>query len=116
MVFGKQLPQGSESNRWHADGVRVENISWNHNVGPPREDFSIMRELQFEPEHFNDRIIFMLKYNDIEWGENGNTEKCETNSVTVANCARRFPLSNLDQRSNVTELIRINQTENGQDC
>ena len=25
-------------------------------------------------------------------GERGNTEKCETNSVTVANCARRFPL------------------------
>ena len=27
-----------ESNRWHADGVQVENIHRNHNVGPPRED------------------------------------------------------------------------------
>ena len=33
MVFGKY-----ESNRRHADGVRVENIPRNHNVGPLRED------------------------------------------------------------------------------
>ena len=38
MVFGKQLLQGTESNRWNADGVRVENIPRNHSVGPPRED------------------------------------------------------------------------------
>ena len=38
MVFGKQSRQGCESNRWHADGVRVENIHRNHGVGPPRED------------------------------------------------------------------------------
>ena len=38
MVFGKQSLQGSESNRRDADGVRVENISRNHSVGPPRED------------------------------------------------------------------------------
>ena len=38
MVFGKQWLQGYESNRRHADGVRVENIPRNHNVGPPRED------------------------------------------------------------------------------
>ena len=31
-------------------------------------------------------------YNDIIWGERGNTEKCEMNSVTVANYARRFLL------------------------
>ena len=30
--------QRDESNRRHADGVRVENIHRNHNVGPPRED------------------------------------------------------------------------------
>ena len=30
--------QGYESNRWYADGVPVENIPRNHNVGPPRED------------------------------------------------------------------------------
>ena len=28
---------------------------------------SLMRDLQCEPEHFKDRIIFMSMYNDIEW-------------------------------------------------
>ena len=34
----------------------------------------------------------MSMYNDIVWGERGNTEKCVMNSVTVANYARRFLL------------------------
>ena len=34
MVFGKQSLQRYESNRRNADGVRVENIARNHNVGP----------------------------------------------------------------------------------
>ena len=34
----------------------------------------------------------MSMYNDIIWVERGNTEKCEMNSVTVANYARRFLL------------------------
>ena len=38
MVVGKQSLQGYESNRRNADGVRVENIPRNQNVGPPRED------------------------------------------------------------------------------
>ena len=36
--YSEQSIQGYESNRWHADGVRVENIPRNHNVGPPRGD------------------------------------------------------------------------------
>ena len=38
MVCGKQSLQRYESNRQNADGVRVENIPRNHNVGPPEED------------------------------------------------------------------------------
>ena len=38
MVFGKQSLQGYVSNRRHVDGVRVENIHKNHNVGLARED------------------------------------------------------------------------------
>ena len=38
MVFRQQSLQGYESNRWHADGVRVENIPRNHSFGPPQED------------------------------------------------------------------------------
>ena len=31
----------------------------------------LMKDLQCEPEQFNDRIIFMSMYNDITWGEKG---------------------------------------------
>ena len=51
-----------------------------------------MIELQCEPEQFEGRIIFMSLYNDSKWRKRVNTEKCETNSVTVANNARRFLL------------------------
>ena len=50
-----------------------------------------MTELRCELEQFKVRFIFMSVYNDIEWREQGNTEKCDNNSVTVANYARRFP-------------------------
>ena len=33
----------------------------------------------------------MSMYNDIEWGAKGNKERCEYNSQTVADYARRFP-------------------------
>ena len=48
---------------------------------------SLMRDLQCEPEHFKDRIIFLLMYNDIAWGEKRKTERCEHNSKTVADYA-----------------------------
>ena len=51
----------------------------------------LMKDLLCEPEHFNNRIIFMSMYNDIVWEEKGNTERCEYQSQTVANYARRFP-------------------------
>ena len=53
------------------------------------------------------------------YGENEETQKkCETNSVTDANYAPRFPFGrwsfwDLDQRRNGTELILINQMEIG---
>ena len=52
----------------------------------------VKTELQCKPEQFEGRILFMSVYNDMIRGEQGNHEKCETNSVTVVNCARRFPL------------------------
>ena len=52
---------------------------------------NLMKDLQCESEQVNDRIIFMSMYNDIVWREEGNKEKCVTNSVTLAKYARRFP-------------------------
>ena len=49
-----------------------------------------MRDLQCESEHFKGRIIFTSMSNDIEWEAKGNNERCEYNSQTVADYARRF--------------------------
>ena len=50
---------------------------------------NLMKDLQWESEQVNDRIIFMSMYNDIVWREEGNTEKCVTNSITNAKYACR---------------------------
>ena len=74
---------------------------------------SVMRDLQCEPEHFFDRIIFMPMYNDIAWGEKANTESCENNSQAVAENARKFPgchWSFLEKR-NCMELTQTNPTD-----
>ena len=62
---------------------------------------SLMTDLQCELEHFKGRII-MSMYNDLEWGAKGNKERCEDNSQTVADYARRFPRGHWSRR----ELVR----------
>ena len=91
MVFEKQSLRGYESNRRHADGVRVDNIPGITTMGFLEKIQSLMKDLQCEPEHFNGRIIFMSMYTDIAWQEKGNKERCEYNSQTVANYACKFP-------------------------
>ena len=48
-------------------------------LGILKEIQQFMTELQCELEQFKWRIIFMSMYNDIGWGEQGNTEKCDDN-------------------------------------
>ena len=61
-------------------------------LGILEEIQKIMKDLQCEPEQFKDRIIFTSIYNDIVWREERSAEKCEHNSLTVANYARIFLL------------------------
>ena len=60
-------------------------------LGDLRRFKKLMTDLQCEPENFKGRIFFMPMYSDIAWQEKGNKERCEYNSQTVANCARKFP-------------------------
>ena len=53
----------------------MEDIRRMHDVGHPRRYSKNMTSLQCEPEHFDDRIIFMSMYNDIFFGENEQTQK-----------------------------------------
>ena len=105
------------------DGMQTE-FEWK--IFPGFTTLGILEEIQkltegiqCEPEHFNDRIIFMSMKNDIAWRENGNTKTCVQNSIEVAKYARRFPCEvvghswDLDQKLNGTGPILINQTAIG---
>ena len=72
------LLQRYESNWRNTDGVRVENIP----LGFLEKIQKLIADLQCEPEHFKDMIIFMSMYNDIVWHAKGNQEQCEYNSKT----------------------------------
>ena len=49
-----------------------------------------MQDRNIEPEYFEDRIIFMSMFNDIEWTRRGNSEQCVSNSEKVMKYAKRF--------------------------
>ena len=89
----KQSLQGCEFDRRHADGIRVENIPRNHNVGRPREDsksndktYSVNLSTS-QTESCSCQCTTTLN------GKQKETKKCEYNSQTVANCVRKFPRS-----------------------
>ena len=57
-----------------------------------KEIEEIMTGLQTIPEEFEDRIIFMSMFNDIDWTQKGNYKECFSNSDKVKDFAKRFPL------------------------
>ena len=78
------------------DGMPTE-FEWNvfpgfATLGLFEKTESLMRDLQCETEKTH-RITFMSMYNDVAWGEKGNTETCEYNSQTFVEYARRVPRS-----------------------
>ena len=50
----------------------------------------IEKELKIQPQNFEDRIIFMSMYNDIDWTRKGNQQVCEENASRGADYARHF--------------------------
>ena len=67
------------------------------NVFPGLTSLEILQKTQkdlqdrnVEPEKFEDRIIFMSMFKDIEWTRRGNAETCISNSEQVKNYAKRF--------------------------
>ena len=49
-----------------------------------------MEKDHVQPKSFKDRIIFISMCNDVGCGRKGNEESCESNSSSVAKCARKF--------------------------
>ena len=79
---------------------------------------SLMRDLQCEPEHLKDRIIFMSMYNDIAWGEKEIQKDVNTIHrqlrIMLANSLAVIGLSwGLDQTRNGTEPTLTNPTDPG---
>ena len=70
----------------------------------------LMKDLQCEPEQFNNRIIFMSMYIGIAWGEKGNAERCEYNSKTIM-LADSLAVVGLSWDLNGNELTLINPTD-----
>ena len=93
-----QLEEFRQSNSYRElfriDG---EPIQFEWKIFPRRTSLEIFRKIQkdlqdrnIEPENFEDRIIFMSMFNDIDWTKRGNTETCISNTGQFKNCAKQF--------------------------
>ena len=63
-------------------GIDGESIEFELNISPGLASLEIFQMIQknlqdqnIEPENFEDRIIFMSMFNDIEWTKKGNLRK-----------------------------------------
>ena len=95
---------------WQADGVRVENMPQDSQRRSSLRRFKkLMEDLQCEPEHFNDRIIFMSMCIDIVWRKK-ETQK----GVNIVHRQLLAVVGNswdLGKKRNGTEPTLINPTE-----
>ena len=78
----------------------------------------LLTDLQCEPEHFKDRIIFLSILNDTVWDGKGNEAQCEHNLQAVAEYARKFPRGHWSflwpgSEENGTEPTPTNQMDPG---
>ena len=82
----KKIWIGSTGNKWNSSGkfTRI------HFMRILDEIQKMRTESKFSPEQFERRIIFMLMYNDIDWGKRRNRENCIANAHRVTEYARRF--------------------------
>ena len=79
---------------------------------------NLMRDLQCEPEHFTDRIIFISMCNDIEWEQKETKKDVNTIQrqlrITLANSLAVIGLSwGLDQKRNGLEPTPTTPTDPG---
>ena len=78
-------------------GIDGEPVEFEWNNFPGLISLQILRKIQndlqeqnIEPEKFEDRIISMSMFNDIEWTRKGNEENCISNSEKVKTYEKRI--------------------------
>ena len=79
-------------------GIDGETVEFEWNIFPRLTSLEMLQKVQedlrsrrLEPEDFQDRVIFMSMFNDIDRTMRGNSEKCISNSEQIKNYAGRFP-------------------------
>ena len=80
------------------DCIDGEPLEFEWNILPGQATLQLLRKIQttmeenrIQPEKFEDRIIFMSMYNDIDWRKAENKGTCISNSFEVKAYANRFP-------------------------
>ena len=80
------------------DCVDGEPVEFEWKIFPGHTTLQLRREIQMtmeenriQPQKFEDRIIFMLMNNNIDWNTEGNKEICISNSSEVEAYAKRCP-------------------------
>ena len=96
--WNAQLEEFQQSNS-HRElpGIDGEPTEFEWNICPGLSSLEIFQKIQkdlqdqnISPEKFEDRIIFMSIFNDIDWTKRGNSERCISNSQQVKNYLVRF--------------------------
>ena len=92
-------------------GIDGEAIEFEWHLFPGFSSYQILQESQndlrkrnIEPEKFTDRIVFASMFNDMDWTESGNSERCISNSEKSRHTRRNFRRDT--GRSSVLEMKR----------
>ena len=87
----------SSMNTKNLFGIDREPPELESNIFPGHTTVEILREIQMimstcrtRLEEFEDRIIFMSMFNDIDWTKTGNFKECFSNSERVRDYAKKF--------------------------
>ena len=122
-----QVEESRQSNSYgELLGFDGEQIEFEWNIFPGLTSLEIFQKIQkdlkgqnIEPEKFEDRTIFMLMFNDIDWTKMGNSKRCIPNSEQVKKFTRRDSREDTghslawETRRSGTEISATHLKENG---
>ena len=94
----KRTKDGNINSKNFDSPIITENhLEFEWNIFPGLTSLEILQKIQkdlqnqnIEPVSFEERIIFMSMFNDIDWTKRGNSERCTSNSEHVKSYAERF--------------------------
>ena len=89
-------------NRMSSSGIFSQDVRhWKSSENPEG-----LAKTNIEPETFEDRIMFMPMFNDIDWTRRGNSKQCVSNSEQVKNYAKKSTQGLKHQQTGAKRRIR----------